>query len=63
VLASEGALIKAAQLLPERAAKRAELEQRMGHTFQNGRSMAQIIAKAAAATSAGEDVTARDWAA
>lgn len=60
VLASESALVLAAQQFPERAARRAQLEQRMGHTFQNGRSMAQIIAKAQASL---RQHTARDWSA
>jgi len=61
VLASESALILAAQLHPERAERRAQLERRMGHTFQNGRSMREIIAKARAAGPA--PVRAADWSA
>jgi hypothetical protein len=61
VLASESALVLAAQLHPGRAERRAQLEERMGHTFQNGRSMREIIAKARAAGPAPE--RAADWAA
>lgn len=46
VLASESALVRAAQLRPDLAAEYARVEERIGHTFQNGRSMADIIAKA-----------------
>lgn len=62
VLAGESALVRAAQLNPAGAQARAELELRMGHTFQNGRSMADIIAKAKAATERGESVRAGNWA-
>jgi 3'-phosphoadenosine 5'-phosphosulfate sulfotransferase (PAPS reductase)/FAD synthetase len=61
VLASEAALVRAAQLNPKGAQARAELETKMGHTFQNGRSMKQIIAKAEAATAAGIQVKATNW--
>jgi len=61
VLAGEKALVRAAQLNPRGAQIRAELEERMGHTFQNGRSMRQIIAKAQAATAAGIAVQAANW--
>jgi 3'-phosphoadenosine 5'-phosphosulfate sulfotransferase (PAPS reductase)/FAD synthetase len=59
VLASETALIRAAQLDPDGARRRAALEQRMGHSFRLGLPMTAIIAKAQAATTA--PVT--DWAA
>jgi 3'-phosphoadenosine 5'-phosphosulfate sulfotransferase (PAPS reductase)/FAD synthetase len=59
VLASGSALVLAAQLHPEGARKRAELEARMGHTFQNGRSMAEIIERAEAAGPG--VVRADDW--
>jgi 3'-phosphoadenosine 5'-phosphosulfate sulfotransferase (PAPS reductase)/FAD synthetase len=62
VLAGESALVRAAQLNPAGARVRAELEIRMDHTFQNGRSMADIIAKAEAATAAGIKVKAGNWA-
>ncbi len=61
VLASESALVLAARLHPGRAERRAQLEERMGHTFQNGRSMREIIAKARAAGPARKP--AADWAA
>lgn len=48
VLASKPALIRAAQLRPELAQEYADLEARIGHTFQSGRSMAEIIAEAKA---------------
>lgn len=57
VLAGRKTLGRAAQLDPEGAAKRAELEERMGHTFQNGTSMRQIIAMAEEATARGEKIT------
>jgi 3'-phosphoadenosine 5'-phosphosulfate sulfotransferase (PAPS reductase)/FAD synthetase len=60
VLASKSALIRAAQLDPEGARKRAELERRMGHTFRKDLSMAQIIELAQASPSR---VTVEDWAA
>lgn len=44
VLASRAALIRAAILDPEGAARRAELVQRMGHRFRPRQSMADIIA-------------------
>jgi hypothetical protein len=44
VLPSRSALVRAAILDPEGAMGRAELEQRMGHQFQPGQSMADIIA-------------------
>lgn len=63
VLAGRKALVRAAQLDPKGAAKRAALEDRMGHTFQNGTSMHQIISEAEAATAAGIAVKASNWAA
>lgn len=50
VLASRGALVKAAQLRPELAAEYAALEVEIGHTFQNGTSMGDIIEQAATET-------------
>lgn len=47
VLAGERELVLAARLNPDLAATYAGVEQRIGHTFQNGRSMADLIAKAA----------------
>lgn len=47
VLAGEKELVLAARLNPELAQTYAELEERIDHTFQNKRSMADIIAKAA----------------
>jgi hypothetical protein len=43
VLASRSALIRATILGPEGAARRVEQEQRMGHQFRAGQSMASII--------------------
>jgi 3'-phosphoadenosine 5'-phosphosulfate sulfotransferase (PAPS reductase)/FAD synthetase len=60
VLASRSALIRAAQLDPAGARKRAALEQRMGHNFRQDLSMAQIIREAEAAPAA---VATEDWAA
>jgi len=62
VLAGRKALVRAAQLNPAGAWKRAELEDRMGHTFQNGTSMLEIIIEAEAATARGETVRAGNWA-
>lgn len=62
VLAGRKALVRAAQLDPAGAWKRAELEDRMGHTFQNGTSMLDIIAEAEEATAAGVEVKASNWA-
>src|ERR1035437_7676364 len=59
VLASKSALVRAAQLDPQGAQKRADMEIRMGHTFKKGMSMAQIIALAAEA----ESVKVENWAA
>jgi hypothetical protein len=53
---------RAAQLDPAGAWKRAEMEERMGHTFQNGTSMLDIIAEAEATTIDGP-VKVHDWAA
>lgn len=61
VLAGRKSLVRAAQLDPRGARKRAELEDRMGHTFQNGTSMHDIIAEAEAATARGEVVKASNW--
>lgn len=61
VLAGRKSLMRAAQLDPKGAAKRAALEIKMGHTFQNGTSMADIIAGAEAATAAGITVKASNW--
>jgi 3'-phosphoadenosine 5'-phosphosulfate sulfotransferase (PAPS reductase)/FAD synthetase len=58
VLASRSALIRAAQLDPEGARRRAELEQQMGHQFRRDLSMRDVIAAAEAAPGA-EPV--RDW--
>jgi hypothetical protein len=60
VLASKSALIRAAQLDPEGARKRAELERSMGHTFRKDLSMAQVIKLAQASPGR---VTVEDWAA
>jgi 3'-phosphoadenosine 5'-phosphosulfate sulfotransferase (PAPS reductase)/FAD synthetase len=57
VLASRGALVRAAQLAPELAAEYAAVEVRIGHRFRNDLSMAQIIAEAAVSTA----VVAEDW--
>lgn len=60
VLASRSALIRAAQLDPAGAQKRAELEARMGHSFRQDLSMGDIITAAEAAAG---DVVPDDWAA
>jgi len=60
VLASESALIRAAQLDPEGAARRAVMEERMGHTFRQGLPMSTILAKAQALP---EATPVDDWAA
>jgi 3'-phosphoadenosine 5'-phosphosulfate sulfotransferase (PAPS reductase)/FAD synthetase len=57
VLASKSALIRAAQLAPDLAAEYARVEEKIGHTFQHGRSMAQIIEEARAT----ETVAVADW--
>jgi 3'-phosphoadenosine 5'-phosphosulfate sulfotransferase (PAPS reductase)/FAD synthetase len=46
VLASESALLRAAQLDPQGARRRADMEQRMGHQFRLGLPMRAIIARA-----------------
>ena len=48
VLASRSALIRAAQLDPDGAGRRAAMEARMGHSFRQDLSMAEIIAAAMA---------------
>jgi 3'-phosphoadenosine 5'-phosphosulfate sulfotransferase (PAPS reductase)/FAD synthetase len=48
VLASRSALVRAAQLRPELAARYAALEAKIGHRFKNDVSMAEIIAEAEA---------------
>jgi 3'-phosphoadenosine 5'-phosphosulfate sulfotransferase (PAPS reductase)/FAD synthetase len=48
VLASRSALVLAAQQLPELAQTYADLEDRIGHTIQNGLSMKEVIADAEA---------------
>lgn len=60
VLASKSALVRAAQLNPDLAWEYAELEDRIGHTFQNGRSMLEILEEAEA-TPAAEPGTVADW--
>jgi hypothetical protein len=52
VLASESALIRAAQLDPAGARRYAALEERMGHAFRLGLPMTAIIAKAQATATA-----------
>jgi 3'-phosphoadenosine 5'-phosphosulfate sulfotransferase (PAPS reductase)/FAD synthetase len=59
VLASKHALIKAAQLEPELAQTYVELEEEIGHTFQNGRSMREIVEEARNTTV----TTVEDWSA
>ncbi|MEV5677040.1 phosphoadenosine phosphosulfate reductase family protein [Streptomyces sp. NPDC052179] len=48
VLASRSALVRAAQLQPELAARLAALEERIGHRFKADLSMAEVIAEAEA---------------
>lgn len=60
VLASKSALVRAAQLRPTLAADYAGVEARIGHSFQQGLSMADIIA-AAAITDTPQPIS--DWAA
>jgi 3'-phosphoadenosine 5'-phosphosulfate sulfotransferase (PAPS reductase)/FAD synthetase len=60
LLAPRSTLIRAAQLDPEGAWRRALMEDRMGHRFRDGESMRDIIAAAQAARG---PVTAEDWAA
>jgi 3'-phosphoadenosine 5'-phosphosulfate sulfotransferase (PAPS reductase)/FAD synthetase len=63
VLASKSALVRAAQLDPEGAWKRALMEERMGHSFRLGLSMLDIIAEAEATPVGTEPVVVHDWAA
>lgn len=60
VLAPRSALIRAAQLDPAGARRRAELEARMGHDFKHGLPMREIIAAAEAAP-APAPVTVEGW--
>ncbi|MGC0418389.1 phosphoadenosine phosphosulfate reductase family protein [Embleya sp. AB8] len=48
VLASRPALVRAAQLQPDLAARYARVEKKTGHRFRNDLTMAEIIAEAAA---------------
>ena len=48
VLASRGALVRAARLRPDLAEDYRAVEERIGHTFRKDLSMAQIVAQAAA---------------
>lgn len=57
VLASKGALVRAAQLNPGLAEEYRQVEARIGHTFRQDLSMADIIA----AASTSEVVVAEDW--
>lgn len=57
VLASRGALVRAAQLNPELAATYAQVEARIGHRFRNDLSMADVVTMAAAATGPVQAVT------
>lgn len=57
VLASRGALVRAAQLMPELAAEYAAVEDRIGHRFTHALSMTEIIDAAATET----PVTIPDW--
>lgn len=50
VLASRGALVRAAQLRPALAAEYAAVEVRIGHRFTDAFSIAEVIAEAEAAT-------------
>jgi 3'-phosphoadenosine 5'-phosphosulfate sulfotransferase (PAPS reductase)/FAD synthetase len=59
VLASRSALVRAAQLDPEGAQRRAAMEERMGHTFRLGMPMRDVIAEAEASPA----ITVVDWAA
>lgn len=60
VLASRSALVRAAQLDPEGARRRADLETRMGHRFRLDLSMHEIITLAASTLGA---APVEDWAA
>jgi 3'-phosphoadenosine 5'-phosphosulfate sulfotransferase (PAPS reductase)/FAD synthetase len=59
VLASKGALVRAAQLMPALAEEYRQVEVRIGHRFTEHLSMGEIIAQAAQ----GEPVEVLDWAA
>jgi 3'-phosphoadenosine 5'-phosphosulfate sulfotransferase (PAPS reductase)/FAD synthetase len=61
VLAGRKALVRAAQIDPEGAWKRAFKEDEMGHTFQNGVSMYDIIREAEELTRRGEVAVATTW--
>jgi 3'-phosphoadenosine 5'-phosphosulfate sulfotransferase (PAPS reductase)/FAD synthetase len=60
VLASKGALVRAAQLNPTLAEEYRQVEVRIGHRFRNDLSMGQIIELAAETTA---PAVALDWAA
>ena len=60
VLASRSALVLAARLDPDGAERRAQMEERMGHTFRYGLSMRDIITEAKTITG---PVVVEDWAA
>ncbi len=57
VLAPTPALIKAAQLRPDKAREYAQLEQRIGHSFKANLTMAQIVR----AAEAGENPDVTSW--
>ena len=57
VLAPAGALIKAAQLRPDKAREYAQLERRIGHSFKADLTMAEIVQ----AAEAGADPHIRSW--
>lgn len=57
VLAGRSALLRAAQLDPEGAEARAQMEEAMEHSFKDGISMRSVIAEAAAAGA----VRVEDW--
>lgn len=61
VLAGRKALVRAAQLDPEGAWKRAMAEEEMGHTFGRDFSMLDIIAEAEELTARGEVAVAATW--
>lgn len=61
VLAGRKALVRAAQLDPEGAWKRALAEEQMDHTFGRDFSMLDIIAEAEALTARGEIAVATTW--
>ena len=60
VLASRGALVRAARLRPELAREYADVERRIDHRFRKDLSMAEIIA---AATAGPDDAPVPSWAA